>query len=576
MITLQSCPKAYTQDQDKAISPADTVARVRERLGKLDINILAETRRVDVGRLGIPVFLSVCGEDARAIMPTRKQMGKGASLNQAQASALMELIERYSFFTFWRDMPNMVEATWSEAESRFGDALIPIEEILRSVHDATPAEDARRILDLHRWKFFPATNISTGQETWLPLDWFKKLGEFNGSSAGNTEEESILQGSSELIERHVCCIIDRTTPELPTINPASCTDPVLAELLAAFEKQGINLVLKDFSLGMPMPTVAAIAWDPATFPAHSEIVYTAGTASSPVKAAIRAVTEVAQLAGDFCTNACYEASGLSKYEDLDDIQWLLAGPVIPLAALPSIECDDILKEINIVCAKLKQDGYSLFSISTMNPALGINAHYNMIPGFHFRERDRNASLGLFVGRILSEEYDAEHAMRGLALLENLYPSAHYIPFFKGMLALRAEAFPEALQFFEIAEPLQPEADSRGLAAFYSAYTRTLTEQWEAALPALARAIEACPDMKEYHNLRGVCRFKLGEYHMAATDFEAVLRIDKGSVIDLANLGLCHKFMGNRERATELLVAALELDPNLGFARTHLEELTSSQ
>lgn len=572
MIQLRPCPKSYTRDQDKATTPAETVRRVRERLASLDISILAETRRVDVGRLGIPVFLSVCGADARAVMPTRKQMGKGASLEQAQASALMELMERYSFFTFWRDMPGMVEATWSEARNRFGDALIPVDEILHSVHDTLSPDDAVRALDLWRWKFFPATDITHGREVWLPLDWFKKLGEFNGSSAGNTEEESILQGSCELVERHVCCLIDRTQPELPTIDPASLDDPVLLELAAAFERNGIRLVLKDFSMGMPVPTVGAIAWDPATFPERSEIVYTAGTSSSPVKAAIRAVTEVAQLAGDFCTGACYEASGLSKYESLDDIAWLVAGPVVALDTLPSVETDDIRDELAALCDGLAATGHTLYSVSTMNPDVGVNTHYNIVPGFHFRERDRNASLGLFIGRILSEEADAGTALAGLSVLEDLYPGAHFLPFFKGMLALRAESHHEAISFFEQAEPLQPEADSRGLAAFYGAYVRTLLTDWQGALPGLDRAVTECPEMKEYFNLRGVCHFKLGDYAQAAQNFAQVLHIDKGAVVDLANLGLCHKFMGDTEKAEELLSAALEIDPGLDFARRHLDEM----
>ena len=323
---------------------------------------------------------------------------------------------------------------------------------------------------------------------------------------------------------------------------------------------------------MPLPTIAAIAWDPATFPERSEIVYTAGTSSSPVKAAIRAITEVAQLAGDFCTGACYEASGLSKYESLDDIDWLLRGPTVALDTLPSVETDDIRDELAALCSDLATQGYTLYSISTMNPELGINTHYNIVPGFHFRERDRNASLGLFVGRILSEEADATTALAGLAVLEELYPGAHYLPFFRGMLALRAEAFPEACRMFEQAEALQPDADSRGLAAFYGAYCHTLMQEWDAAIPGLDRAVAACPEMKEYFNLRGVCNFKLRAFPAAATDFESVLRIDKGSVIDLANLGLCNKFMGHNEKAAELLAAALEIDPGLDFARTHLQEL----
>ena len=79
MISLKSCPKKHTRELDKAISPADTVVRVRQKLESMKLQILSQTVRVDVGRLGIPVYLSQCGADARKIMPTRKQMGKGAS-----------------------------------------------------------------------------------------------------------------------------------------------------------------------------------------------------------------------------------------------------------------------------------------------------------------------------------------------------------------------------------------------------------------------------------------------------------------------------------------------------------------
>ena len=60
--------------------------------------------------------------------------------------------------------------------------------------------------------------------------------------------------------------------------------------------------------------------------------------------------------------------------------------------------------------------------------------------------------------------------------------------------------------------------------------------------------------------------------MAADAFAAVLRVDKGSAMDLANLGLCEKFLGKNEEARQHLAAALELDPNLDFARQHLAQL----
>ncbi len=572
MITLTSCPKAYTKDLDKAVSPAQTVERVRQRLRACDLDILARTTRVDVGRLGIPVYLSVCGEDAKRIMPTRKQMGKGSSAEQAQASAIMELMERYAFFSFWERGADMVDATWSEAEARFGAELLPLDEILKSVQESLPLAQARRLMDVRRWHFYPATCLSTGRVTWLPLDWFKLLSEFNGTSAGNTNEESLLQGCCELVERHACCVVDRQRMITPTIDPASVDDPVLRGLLDAFAAQHIHLVLKDFSAGMPVPTVGAVAWDASTFPARSEIVFTAGTAASPAKAAIRAVTEVAQLAGDFCTGACYEASGLSKFSTLEDIQWLLTGESVPLSSLPTVERDDIRDELLAAIAGLGAQGYTVYAVETTHPALGVPGHYTIIPGLSFRERDKNQSLGLFIGRKLAEEADMDEAEAGLRVLAECYPQGHFLPFFRGMLAMRAGDMPAAHTAFRAAALVQPEADAAALAQFYAGYTLTLQDQWAQAQPFLEAAFRLCPDMKEYGNLCGVACFKQQKYAEAAAHFERVLKIDKGSVLDLANLGLCHKFQGNREQAEHYLSAALEIAPSLGFARTHLEEL----
>lgn len=572
-ISLSSCPKGYTHDLDKAIAPEETVRRVRARLEAAQADILAETRRVDVGRLGIPVYLSVCGADARRVMPTRKQMGKGSSPAQAQASALMELMERYAFFTFWERRPCFREATWSEAEAAFGAELLPVEEILRSVHDQSDPAVARRLLDLRRWQFFPATRLADGATVWVPLNWFKLLGEFNGTSSGNSTEESLLQGLSELVERHVCCHVDRERRETPTIEIQGDDDPVLRSLLDAFARNGVKLILKDFSLGMPLPTVGAVAWDPATFPESSEIVFTAGTAATPAKAAVRAVTEIAQLGGDFCTHACYEASGLSKFERLEDIDWLLRGPVVPLRSLPSVEHDDIRDELLAAIAGLSP--LQVYAVETTHPELNIPAHYTIVPGLDFRERDRNQSLGLFVGRKLAEEADEAEAAAGLAVLEECCPQAHYLPFFKGMLAMRCGDNAAAHALFSEAAPLQPDDDAFALASFYAGYVLTLDGRWHEALPSLEAAFQRCPGMKEYGNLAGVALFKLERYEDAADYFSRVLRIDKGSAMDWANLGMCRKRSGRNDEARECLSTALSLDASLDFARRALDELNAS-
>ena len=576
MIRLHPCPKSAASDLGKSRSPAETVRAVRERLEKLEAqgcHILAETRRVDVGRLGIPVYMSLCGDTARRFLPTRKQMGKGATKEQAEASALMELMERFGFFTFRAKEP-LARLGWKDAEKRFGRDLIPVDDILRSVHDALPPDKARDALDTVVWDFVPATDILNEREIILPINWFYALGEFNGSSAGNTAEESILQGACELVERHVCGRVDRERPELPTIRQDSLENPVLADLLRRFREQGIILVLKDLSLGQPLPTVGALAWDPATFPAKSEVVFTAGTASSPAGAAIRAVTEVAQLGGDFITGSCYEASGLPKFTHPDEAAWLLAGPEVSLDTLPSLEHPDLRDELLTLARGLRDAGNPLYVLDTTNAETGIPTHYCIAPGLAFRERDRNASLGLFIGRLLAEqEEDPAKSAHGLAVLDELYPGAHWSPFFQGMLALRTGDLAAAVALFARALPLQPDDEARALAAFYLAHTLTLGEKWDEAVPYLDTAIAHSPGVKEYYNLRGVCRFKTGAYREAGGDFlHVVTHLDKGSVMDIANLGFCHERMGNTQEAVLWLQRALALDPGFDKVRQSLEKL----
>lgn len=568
-IRLSSSPKAFMADLDKAVPPAVTLARAAAALKKSGLDILATNKRVDQGRLGIPVYLAACGAAGRALLPTRKQMGKGASPEQAEASALMELVERYSFFGFWRDLPGAVSATWSQAKELFGNALVPVEEIIASVGDEITPVEAERLLDLLEWRFYPATLLGEDRLVWLPLDWFRLLGEFNGSAAGNTIEEALLQALCELVERHVSAISSVERPVLPTIQAGVGVDAVLDRLLAAYRENCVNVLLKDMTLGMPVPTVAAFAWDPVTFPERSELVFTAGTAASPVKAAIRALTEVAQLGGDFCSGSVYEASGLDKFRTLEEAAWLFAGGETTLAALPDISGDDIRDELGALVAALAP--VPAYAVETTRPELGLPAVWCIAPGLKFRERDKSASVGLFVGRRLSEEADLPSAGRGLDVIGEIYGERHFLPFFRGMLSMRSGNNAEAAALFAQAASLAPERDSGALAAFYAGHA-LFAEDWEGARNWLLRALELEPDFKEAINLLGVGHYKAGEYRQAEELFNRVLQIDKGSAVDLANRGVCRKFQGKIPEARADLEAALELDPNLDFAARHLREL----
>jgi len=571
MLELHSRTKGYTLDLDKAVPPEETVTRIRGILSGFGDQILERAVRIDTGRLDIPVYMAYFGPLARQIMPSRKQMGKGASPAQAEASALMEIVERFSLFSFFssRDLPVM---TWEQAEMTFGDELIPISEMLQSVHEDLPDDQARKLLNLVQWRFAPALSLTGRPPARLPLEWVRILNEFNGSSAGNVCEESLLQGALELVERHVCCLIDREKPVLPTLDPDSFQDPVLIRLWRSFADQNIVLRLKDFSLNTQIPTVGVLAYDPATFPDSSEIVFTAGTATSPEKAAIRALTEVAQLGGDFETSSNYEASGLSKFASPDQCEWLMQGEHAPIGSLPDISHEDLLQELKNLSARLRGLGHSLYSIDISHPELKVPANMSFVPGFTFRERTPHASLGLFIGRMLTESVPFHQAAEGLEVIRSIYPQGHFIPFFQGLLELNKGNFESALSHFHNAEPLQPCAHDQALTAFYLGYAHTQAQNWNQALPHLNRALSLSPDSHAFINLRGVAHFKLGDYGRAADDFHSALGLDSGSAVDLANLGLCYKAMNRPDMAIHYLQAGLELDSDLEFARDHLQKL----
>ncbi|MEJ2657600.1 MAG: YcaO-like family protein, partial [Desulfobacterales bacterium] len=305
-IILKDAFKKFTLDQDKILPPEETVIRFKKRLKTVQLDILEYTVRIDKGRLDIPVYFSSCGKDAVNVIGTKKQMGKGATPQQAEASAVMELAERFSFFSFLKNPENF----FTEKYCNLKEKAIPFDMIAKSVHDdSKDIGISQKIFENLPLKWTKAFNLTRNHEMLIPFNWFYMINEFNGPSAGNCAEEALSQGICEIVERHVSSLISRNRLKVSAIRKSSTTDPMVKEMLQKYKKAGINIYISDFSLDTGIPTVGVLAYDPSTFPKRSEIVWTAGTTPDPEKALSRALTEVAQLAGDFDTGSKYVASG---------------------------------------------------------------------------------------------------------------------------------------------------------------------------------------------------------------------------------------------------------------------------
>lgn len=570
LITLQSCRKKYTYDQDKACTPEETIARFQERLRATDLDILQEIRRIDTGRLDIPVYFSVCGADARRIIGNKKQMGKGSTPEQAQASACMELAERWSFFSFIKEKENFLIGDYATMEAQ-GYPVLGFAFLLQSVHDSQLAPELlREMLAGLPLQWVWALRISDNSPVLVPFSWFYAINEFNGPSAGNSYEEAVLQGISEVVERHVCALITRDGLVTPAIDPASITDPVARELLDKFHNKGIDLYLHDFSLDTGIPTIGALAWDPTTFPQTSEIVYTAGTTPDANKALIRALTEVAQLAGDFNTSSNYVASGLPKPLSLDAVSHLInSDRTIPLSQVVDLKDEDIFEEIKHCVAALQNKGLEILVVNTTHPQLQIPAVYTIIPGAHFRERAMGAKAALFAVKLAAELLEGEALAAQLAKMQALLPDAYYLHFYRGRYLYDQGVIEEALACFQDALSLDPALeDLPYLCSYIGSCLRDLG-RFEAAISILQQGLDYDEERADIHNTLGVCCYKTGQHAKAVTHFRRAVALNPVSAIDYANLALNLEILGAEEEAISQYEVALALDNSISFAALRL-------
>ena len=373
-IFLRPSPKRHTEGLDKAISPAETVRNVKALLQRIDLELVRDVTRIDHGRLNIPVYVCRAGKDCNTASP--RTMGKGPTAEQSEASALMELVERFSHANY----PQAGSYRWGTIGDVDGDT-IPVGELFRFPHlGEMVVEEHRQEFAALPFAWVPAYSLVHQKDFLVPHEWLADIQGTNGLSAGNTLEETILQGLCEVVERHVCGMINMARKPVPTIDLATVRDPVARDLIGKFSRNRIALACKDFSLNTGIPTVAGIAFDPVTFP-NSEIVYCAGTATHPEKALIRTLTEIQQMAVDYFKEDYYAGGILPKFSHWREADYLFdESEPVAIQSLPDVSSDDILEEIRNCTAALGRIGLEPLAVNIGHPVLQVPAVFVLIPG----------------------------------------------------------------------------------------------------------------------------------------------------------------------------------------------------
>lgn len=298
---FEDIPIKFFKGTHRVRDPKETIEINEKKLKAAGITRLTEI--TDLDRIKIPVF--------SAIRPTAQEgsvsvyAGKGATKEQAKASAMMEGFERYSAERQDSDGERTIVDTYNNiqrGQSSVENALNPRDLILPKNFTTDNVENSRlewiEAEDIISEKniYLPANAvfhpyIPTREVRPSPIAIFK--GNTNGLASGNIIEESVLHGIFEVVERDAWSIFELTKRNKKEINPDTIENDIINELLDKFHKEGINIKLMDLTADLKITTIAASA-DDTLLKDPALLTLGVGTHLNPEVAAVRALTEVAQ------------------------------------------------------------------------------------------------------------------------------------------------------------------------------------------------------------------------------------------------------------------------------------------
>ena len=194
--------------------------------------------------------------------------GKGITRELARASAYAELIERFqSGHLGIGDIEYSDEKKFTKEEllqnyeavleemckgiNFFEGTKLTVKELIDLCGVIAGEED-----ELSCIPFYDALNDS---KVYIPNKFIRKLYSSNGLAAGNSPQEAIVQGFSEIVERHC-----QSTIHVNRLTPPDVPEEYLKRFSTAYNtiqeirQAGYEVIIKDCSLGDGYPVVATV------------------------------------------------------------------------------------------------------------------------------------------------------------------------------------------------------------------------------------------------------------------------------------------------------------------------------
>ncbi|CAD7779087.1 YcaO cyclodehydratase, ATP-ad Mg2+-binding [Candidatus Methanoperedenaceae archaeon GB37] len=169
---LNSCLKTYTYGQDKACVPEETIEKALASLTQSKATIFSEIVCLDkMDRIGIPAYTCKINQDVAKALKFEETYGKGITPEQAKASALMELIERYSGFMYLKNTNHFIIAPYKEIKEK----AIPLDSLLHPIPFYYRDNKILEILESIPLAWVKAYSFKQDKEVLFPLPWFYRI-----------------------------------------------------------------------------------------------------------------------------------------------------------------------------------------------------------------------------------------------------------------------------------------------------------------------------------------------------------------------------------------------------------------
>jgi len=337
---------------------------------------------------------------------TGGSFGKGSNAEQAEASALMEAIERYSGI-FQGDEIRMTRRFSDFAP---GDAIRPNDILLFSDAQSLPEQTGEE--DSPETQASPAPFDPSAKIEWSPV-WslrdnrFKHIptsllyffysgpaafhADSNGCAAGNTIEEAIVQGFLELVERDAYAIWWYNRLRRPEVDLAHFNDSYVRDLQSQLAETGRRLWVLDVTSDLGIPTyVAILHWMQN---GQENIEFGSGAHFDPRIAMLRTLTELNQfLSIGLMGGGTGEKSSLDGITPLrlEDYPFLtpVGDPTTPSGLGAKFgPIDNTRAQVDACVDIARRAGLDFLVLNQTRPDVEVNVVRVIVPGLrHFYRR----------------------------------------------------------------------------------------------------------------------------------------------------------------------------------------------